>query len=181
MKDENGIVPRLEKLLGRTLGQEERERILRIRDILGIADNDALWDILAAMEYHRSYYEDLPERIRAATARIQVAAPPSAPGAPGQAWLPWGAVILFLLMIYGSAAMWAGHTIGAAQDPSPLLILRMPSGAILGAMALASGLFLGIRAARSFASDSGGRWKRELPAAAGCALAGAILLGLAVA
>ena len=34
----------IEKLLGRELSEEEQERLARIQDILGIADNDALWD-----------------------------------------------------------------------------------------------------------------------------------------
>ena len=40
----------LESLLGRPLGVEEKERLRRIKDTLHIADNDAMWDILTAME-----------------------------------------------------------------------------------------------------------------------------------
>ena len=39
----------LEKLLGRELGNEEKERLQRIQDTLGIGPNDALWAIIAAM------------------------------------------------------------------------------------------------------------------------------------
>lgn len=60
----------LEKLLGRELGNEEKERLQRIQDTLGIGPNDALWAIIAAMEYPRLYYEELPEKIRAVTAQI---------------------------------------------------------------------------------------------------------------
>ena len=40
----------LEKLLGRELGNEEKERLQRIQDTLRIGPNDALWSIIAAME-----------------------------------------------------------------------------------------------------------------------------------
>ena len=47
----------LEKLLGRELGDEEKERLQRIQDTLRIGPNDALWAIIAAMEYPRIYKE----------------------------------------------------------------------------------------------------------------------------
>lgn len=60
----------LEKLLDRELTAGEIDRIHRIKDTLGIADNDALWDIIIAMEYQRSFYEEIPEKISAATTNI---------------------------------------------------------------------------------------------------------------
>ena len=59
-------VAALEKLLGRELGNEEKERLQRIQDTLRIGPNDALWSIIAAMEYPRIYYE-----IRAVTSRFR--------------------------------------------------------------------------------------------------------------
>ena len=60
----------LEKLLERKLENEEKERLQRIQDTLRIGPNDALWAIIAAMEYPRIYYEEIPEKIRAVTAGI---------------------------------------------------------------------------------------------------------------
>ena len=60
----------IEKLLGRELSEEEQERLARIQDILGIADNDALWDILIALEYQRAFYETLPKKISGASGAI---------------------------------------------------------------------------------------------------------------
>ena len=60
----------LEKLLERKLENEEKERLQRIQDTLRIGPNDALWAIIAAMEYPRIYYEELPEKIRAVTSGI---------------------------------------------------------------------------------------------------------------
>ena len=54
---------RMERLLDRSLSDEEKDRLRRIQDTLGIAENDALWDIIIAMEYQRKYYDELPEKI----------------------------------------------------------------------------------------------------------------------
>jgi hypothetical protein len=53
-------IRQLETLLERELAPDEIERLRRVRDILHIADNDALWDMLTAMEYQRAFYEALP-------------------------------------------------------------------------------------------------------------------------
>jgi hypothetical protein len=60
----------IEKLLGRELSVEGKERLRRIKDVLKIDDKDAFWDLLAAMEYQRVYYEALPAKITAASAEI---------------------------------------------------------------------------------------------------------------
>ena len=48
----------LEKLLERKIENKEKERLQRIQDTLRIGPNDALWAIIAAMEYPRIYYEN---------------------------------------------------------------------------------------------------------------------------
>ena len=60
----------LEKLLERKLENEEKERLQRILDTLRIGPNDALWATIAAIEYPRMYYKELPEKIRTVTAGI---------------------------------------------------------------------------------------------------------------
>lgn len=60
----------LEKLLERKLENGEKERLQRIQNTLRIGPNEALWAIIAAMEYPRIYYEELPEKICTATSRI---------------------------------------------------------------------------------------------------------------
>ena len=47
---EKEIISRMEKLLDRELDTEEKERLQRIQDTLQIADNDALWAVISAME-----------------------------------------------------------------------------------------------------------------------------------
>ena len=112
----------LESLLGRPLGVEEKERLRRIKDTLHIADNDAMWDILTAMEYQRKYYEELPEKITLAATEIfkelSVAAENEVALAQSRlaesvvkqaeklslkthivSWLAWGGLALFLLLL----------------------------------------------------------------------------------
>ena len=63
-------ISRFENLLGRALRPEEKERLERIQNCLGIRSSDALWDIITALEYQRTYYEDMPAKIRESTADI---------------------------------------------------------------------------------------------------------------
>ncbi|MDR2819949.1 MAG: hypothetical protein LBB60_05415 [Desulfovibrio sp.] len=63
-------ITRLEKLLNRELSTEEKERLHRIQDTLQISAEDALWDVLMAMEYQRTYYEELPQKIATASTDI---------------------------------------------------------------------------------------------------------------
>lgn len=67
---DRSVVYKMEKLLDRELTHHEKERLTRIQNILGIRDNDELWAIMTAMEYQRAYYEELPEKIREASAEI---------------------------------------------------------------------------------------------------------------
>ena len=54
------------RLLGRQPTERERDRLRRIKDELGIADNDALWSVLLALNYHTALYEAMPARIEQA-------------------------------------------------------------------------------------------------------------------
>lgn len=167
-------IKRLEKLLERKLLPEEKERLRKIGHVLGIHAEDALWDVLAAMEYQKTYYEDLPQKISAAATEILQNISSAAEAEARQAQsrlaeavaelaqkiavrvnlstlLPMGLCALICLLFYGSLAMWAGFRIGSGQPHDLLLILRMPSGALMGGLALAGGLCLGVHAAREFA------------------------------
>jgi hypothetical protein len=42
------------KLLGRQATDAERERLHRVRDVLGLGGNDALWLVLLALEHYDS-------------------------------------------------------------------------------------------------------------------------------
>lgn len=52
-----------EDLLGRAPTDQEKIRLWRIQKTLGIADDDSLWMILLALQYHVSLYEQVPGMI----------------------------------------------------------------------------------------------------------------------
>lgn len=190
-------IDRLERLLERALSAEEKDRLRRIKDILGIADNDALWDVLTAMEYQRKYYDELPEKISLAateifkglsqTAEKEVAKVQGrlAERVAEQAkslslkihlhtWLLWGVLALISLLLYGSLLLWAGYSIGSGQTQPPALLLRMPSGFLIGGLCAPCGIFWGVLAARGYASGNSG-WKKHMLAALGCVFLAGLL------
>ena len=57
------------KLTGRQATIEERERLHRIREALGLADNDAFWSIVMALEYYDSLWRQYPAQFAEHTAR----------------------------------------------------------------------------------------------------------------
>lgn len=50
-------------LLGRQPSDAERQNLYRIRDALGLKNNDALWLVLIALQYHQILYEKFPDVI----------------------------------------------------------------------------------------------------------------------
>ena len=60
-----------EKLLGRQPSDAERQNLYRVRDALGLKNNDALWLVLLALQHYQSLYENIPDRIETAAARAQ--------------------------------------------------------------------------------------------------------------
>ena len=57
----------LGKACGRELSQAEAARLREVGSRLHLREDDALWPLLAAMEYQRVYYEALPEKIAGAS------------------------------------------------------------------------------------------------------------------
>ena len=55
-----------EQLAERAATTAELERLRRVKDGLGLADNDAFWSVLVALEHYRSLYERIPGEIAAA-------------------------------------------------------------------------------------------------------------------
>ena len=51
------------KILGRQPSQAERDRLYRVRDALGLRDNDAFWYIVMILEHYDSLYRDYPKQI----------------------------------------------------------------------------------------------------------------------
>lgn len=54
------------KLLGRQPTDAERQQLYQVRDALGLKNNDALWLVLMALQYHQAMYARFPELIKQA-------------------------------------------------------------------------------------------------------------------
>lgn len=51
------------KLLGRQPSDAERQQLYKVRDALGLKNNDALWLVLMALQYYQGQYEKFPQVI----------------------------------------------------------------------------------------------------------------------
>jgi hypothetical protein len=51
------------KLAGRQASEQERERLYRVRDALGLRDNDAFWSIVMALEHYDSFFRRYPAQL----------------------------------------------------------------------------------------------------------------------
>lgn len=60
----------LGKVCGRKLSEAEAARLREIGNRLNLREDDALWPLLAVLEYQCVYYEALPKKIAAATKTI---------------------------------------------------------------------------------------------------------------
>jgi hypothetical protein len=58
-----------ERLVGRGATDAERERLYRLRQVLGLRDNDAFWSIVMALEHYDSLFRAYPEKLAEATAQ----------------------------------------------------------------------------------------------------------------
>ena len=57
------------KIVGRHASDEERQRLYRLRDALGLRDNDAFWSIVMALEYYDSFFRRYPAELAECTER----------------------------------------------------------------------------------------------------------------
>jgi hypothetical protein len=55
--------------VGRQASETERERLYRVRDALGLRDNDALWSIVIALEHYDSFFRQYPSKLAEETGR----------------------------------------------------------------------------------------------------------------
>ena len=69
MTDE-GAISAFEKLLGRESKPAEREQLYRVKEALGLRENDAPWLVLFALQYYDSLYRQFPKAIGQEAARV---------------------------------------------------------------------------------------------------------------
>ena len=172
----------LGKVCGRKLSEAETARLRETGNKLNLREDDALWPLLAAMEYQRIYYEALPEKIAAASRAIMdgMAAAAEKETAAAQARLtasvvkearnlaskiqygrlvPMWLLALICLLAYGSLMLWAGFRIDTGRDMPLAAILHMPSGWLISGLCLAGGVFCWALTAKGFAEARRGWWK----------------------
>lgn len=177
----------LNKACGRELSEAETARLREIGNSLNLREDDALWPLLAAMEYQRVYYEALPDKIAGASKAIMngMAAAAEKETAAAQARLtdsvvkearnlaakiqygrlvPMWLIALICLLAYGSLMLWAGFRINTGRDMPLAAVLHMPSGWLISGLCLAAGLFCGGVAAKEFAEAERGWWKKGITA-----------------
>jgi hypothetical protein len=51
------------KLVGCQPSEEQRARLYRLRDALGLSDNDAFWSIVIALEHYDSFFRQYPAQL----------------------------------------------------------------------------------------------------------------------
>ena len=177
----------LGKACGRKLSEAEAARLREVGNRLNLREDDALWPLLAAMEYQRVYYEALPKEIAAASKTIMdgIAAAAEKETAAAQARLTdsvvreaqnlaskiqydrlvsTGLLALICLLAYGSLMLWAGFRIDTGRNIPLVAILHMPSGWLISGLCLAAGLFCGVLSAKSFVEEKKGIWKQGISA-----------------
>lgn len=187
----------LGKACGRELSEAEAARIREIGNSLNLREDDALWPMLAALEYQRVYYEALPEKIAKASRDIMdnMATAAEKETAAAQAKLtdsvvkeaqylatkiqydklvPMGLLALICLLGYGCLMLWAGFRIDTAGEVPLAAILHMPSGWLLSGLCLAAGVFCWLGAAKEFAEEET-RWWIKGVVAFGFSVVGAML------
>ena len=193
---------RIETSRGQKLSEEEAARLRGIGDRLNLRADDALWDIVAALEYQRVFYEALPDKIAETSSEIlqNIAVAAEKESAVAQArltesvveqakrlsvkiqyatLLPLGIAALVCLLLYGSLLLWAGYSIGSEQTQPSALLLHMPSGWLIGGLCLATGLFCGVVTAGNFAASETG-WGKSLLVALAFLLAGAVIVSFSI-
>ena len=173
----------LGKACGRKLSEAEAARLREVGNRLNLREDDALWPLLAAMEYQRVYYEALPKEIAAASKTIMdgIAAAAEKETAAAQARLtdsvvreaqnlaskiqyaklvPMGLFALICLLAYGSLMLWAGFRIDTGRDMPLAAILHMPSGWLISGLCLAMSVFYAAMTILSLAEGKTSEWPK---------------------
>ena len=153
--DEGPSLPedRFNALMGRALRKEDRERLAKVRNALGIRANDAVWDVMIALDYHLQLYSAVPKQLAAEREKLvaeldSVARAlgreergPGRNGAPNrrghrsQAWLPVGQALALgaTAVTFGAICIAAGFAMAGRGRPPWGAVGAL--GAVLGAPA----------------------------------------------
>ena len=171
-----GDVIDLDKACGRELSEAEAARLRELGKSLNLREDDALWPLLAAMEYQRIYYEALPEKIAGASRAIMdgMATAAEKETAAAQARLTDSVVRearnlasriqlgkIFSLAIaaiiglfgYSALCMWAGFQLGVREVRPIYEILLIPWAPIGCACCTLIGVIYGVYAMKKAVAE----------------------------
>lgn len=139
-----------------TLEQEAHVREVAVR--LQIREDDAVWQLLEAMEYQRIFYEKLPKRIENTSENLLKNLKEAAETQVAQSQaeltrevvsqarmlavkLNWGKLLpsifggIIAILVFGALMLWAGYCVGLGK-PVPLeYLFYMPAGALISGVA----------------------------------------------
>lgn len=189
------FLDRYQRLAGRTLSEKEILRLQEIKEALSISNNDALWDILIVLDYHKKFCEEMPAAVEKKMQTIlkEIEKSAEAEVAKNQAVIAtslidyvqkmggamsFKAAIVAALsgvlsaFLIASVSFALGVTVGAGKTQPPGLpsILQLPVGMMFGGAGCGIGVFCLLQAARLYA-DGLSAWKKFF-------LAGGLAFGL---
>jgi hypothetical protein len=58
------------QLLGRQPSDAERQELYRVRDALGLKNNDALWLVIMVLQHYKGQYKGIPDEIKAVVEEV---------------------------------------------------------------------------------------------------------------
>ncbi len=181
--DDGASLPedRFNALLGRALRREDRDRLAKVRTALGIRANDAVWDVMIALDYHLQLYSAVPKQLAAEREKLVAelgalleSVGGSANGTPkvgalrggrkGPVWAWWGpaALLCAAAVGFGAICIAAGWAMaGRGRQPWGA---AGPVGAVLAAPAgwLVFLLLLPAAVAWARAGWAAARWNEGL-------------------
>ncbi|CAG9261036.1 conserved membrane hypothetical protein [Burkholderia diffusa] len=153
-----------EKLIGRQPTEMEVQSLYRVKNALGIHDNDALWMVLMALESYDALYRKYPAMIsdhlartlndqKSVMAAMAEAETKKALGALADAviktservavkrvdasrWLSWGTA-WFAFTVFGSLCVFVGFVLGSGRFPYWAVVDRgeSPATIVIGSLA----------------------------------------------
>jgi hypothetical protein len=68
--NEKGLLSAFERLLGRQASDQEKIRLLRTKDVLGLRENDALWLILMSLEEYGYRFDQISKKVQKETTAL---------------------------------------------------------------------------------------------------------------
>ena len=167
---------KIEAILGRELMAEEKSRLEKTKTILGIDDQDAVWDIITIFEYYGDLCKKAPREIDASISKFSdklsnmklnhLQSEREMTVFSLQNLSVVFPLIIAILLTYGAAAMWAGYYLGLGRPPQMFALLLMPVGYVIALSAFCPGVILMLQSAYDLA---GGIEKKRGGIKAACA------------